>query len=147
MSPTNIIKDLIVNGTFDYGSTIDLNEYLSLFSIEPLQEKDAKDMTFPEVKKRWQEDALKELNVVDMARDALLKEGRYLQKQGDLLRVCIPSENQGRIDAYMSAGARKYKKAQVLLKNSPKDVIEQSGHTAARLMLAEKSAAKKYIRH
>ena len=142
-----IIQSLIDNGSLDYGSIIELDDFLSLFGVVQLDEARANNMEFDQIKENLKSDALKILSVVDTTRSILLKQGRYLQQQGKQLRVCLPSENIGRIESYHRAAQSKIRKANTLLKNSPREIVEASGNTAAKLMLQERSIQKKQLRH
>ena len=131
-------QSLDQSNMFDYGNVINRIELISLFGVHPLSEDKAETMKFEAVRKRIRDDELRELNVVDYIRRQLLQKGKYLSRDNDNYRVCVPSENASMADKYMRAATRKIRRARTLLKATPAEALLQSGNVASRLLIAEK---------
>lgn len=78
-------------------------------------------ITMPEVGTKADFDAatLAELDAVDSAKEVLLREGKYLKKEGGFYRILLPSENVEQVAAYHRAADRKLRRAQLLRSHSP----------------------------
>ena len=78
-------------------------------------------ITMPEVGTKADFDAatLAELDAVDSAKEILLREGKYLKKEGGFYRILLPSENIDQVARYHLAADRKLRRAQLLRSHTP----------------------------
>ena len=99
-----------LKGAFNYGGVIPQSEIYQLFEIE-----------IPETAtfKEFQEVQLKELSAVGYIREQLIKEGKYIKKDGVDYRVLLPSENAKQADLMLDSAKRKTRRAGTLLRTTP----------------------------
>lgn len=71
--------------------------------------------------KQFQQAELQELQIIGAIRDHLLRKGMYLKRDGENYRVLLPSENAAQIKRMNESAKRKYNRALLLEKNTPKD--------------------------
>ncbi|WP_292663282.1 hypothetical protein [Nitratifractor sp.] len=97
-------------GWFEYGTSIPAERYRELLGI-----------SYPKTGTKEEYDRLElaELSAIDFIREQLLKEGRFLKRDGEFYRILLPSENEIQIDAYMRNAQRKLSRAIKLGKNTP----------------------------
>ena len=92
----------------------------SIFTAESIREMAGITMPTTGTYKEFQEAELKELQVIGAIRDLLLNKGMYLKREGENYRVLLPSENADQIKRMNASASRKYKRALLLEKNTPK---------------------------
>lgn len=71
--------------------------------------------------KEFQQAQLDELQFVSTIRDHLLNQGMYLKREGEQYRVLLPSENAQQVKRMNESASRKYKRALLLEKLTPKE--------------------------
>lgn len=74
--------------------------------------------------KEFQQAQLDELQFVSAIRDHLLNQGMYLKREGEQYRVLLPSENAQQVKKMNESANRKYKRALLLEKLTPKESSE-----------------------
>lgn len=74
--------------------------------------------------------------------DKLLDMGKYLKKDGDTYRVLMPSENEGQVNAYISAGTKKLSRAERLHRSTPVNVSQMVSNTSNRIFSKQQRAKK-----
>jgi len=104
-----------LKGLFAYGQILPQAQIHELFEIKVPQKA-----TF----KEFQEVQLKELAVIGYIRDQLIKDGKYLKKDGVNYKVLLPSENANQADLMLESAKRKTRRASTLLRCTPKQVTE-----------------------
>ena len=105
-----IMEVMRARGWFEYGAVTPAEEFRALIGIR-----------YPETgtKERFDALELEELSAVDFIRVQLLKEGRFLKKDGSAYRILLPSENANQIRLYMQAAQKKLSRAIKLGKHTP----------------------------
>lgn len=85
--------------------------------------------------KEFQQAQLDELQFVSTIRDHLLNQGMYLKREGEQYRVLLPSENAQPVKRMNESASRKYKRALLLEKLTPKESSEpkQNSSVISRL--------------
>lgn len=85
--------------------------------------------------KEFQQAQLDELQFVSTIRDHLLNQGMYLKREGKQYRVLLPSENAQQVERMNESASRKYKRALLLEKLTPKESSEpkQNSSVISRL--------------
>lgn len=85
--------------------------------------------------KEFQQAQLDELQLVSTIRDHLLNQGMYLKREGEQYRVLLPSENAQQVKRMNESASRKYKRALLLEKLTPKESGEpkQNSSITSRL--------------
>lgn len=86
---------------------------------------------------------LKELSGVQQAREALLKQGKYLAAEGPDYRILTPAGNLLKIEAYESSAARKMRKAVTLAKATP-NATQEISQALARIQIRQASVSRKF---
>lgn len=81
--------------------------------------------------KEFQQAQLDELQFVSTIRDHLLNKGMYLKREGEQYRVLLPSENAQQVKRMNESASRKYKRALLLEKLTPKESSEPKQNTSA----------------
>jgi hypothetical protein len=107
---------LMQKGLLDYGSVFSADIIRSVAGVS-IPEKG----TF----KQFQDAQLAELQAVTAVRDELLKDGKYLKKDGENYRILLPSENAEQVRKMNDSADRKYKRAILLQKMTPKNAFEK----------------------
>jgi hypothetical protein len=99
--------------------------------------RDLADIKIPEkgTFKEFQEATLKELQIAGFIRDLLLKEGKYIKKEGEQYRVLFPSENLEQVKRMNESATRKYKRALLLQKTTPRTADEKPETTSSNLRM------------
>ncbi len=85
--------------------------------------------------KEFQQAQLDELQFVSTVRDHLLNQGMYLKREGEQYRVLLPSENAQQVKRMNESASRKYKRALLLERLTPKESSEpkQNSSVISRL--------------
>jgi hypothetical protein len=139
-----IVNSLRQQHLLDYGSVIKRQDLLQLFGIPIYTDDNIVGLNLEQIRSRLKNADLQELAVSDHIRRILLLEGKYFERNGDTYRVAMPSENAAMADNFMKAAQRKIRRARVLLKNTPGDIVETS-NLASRLLMAERSSGRTII--
>jgi hypothetical protein len=112
-----LFDNLLKNGLLDYGSVFEsqiIRDFAGIKTPERASFKVFQDIT------------LKELQIAGFIRDRLLQEGKYLKKDGDNYRILLPSENADQVKRMNESADKKYKRAILLQKMTPKEFAEKS---------------------
>lgn len=88
--------------------------------------------------------SLAELSAMDQVREALLGEGKYLAGSGDGYRILTPAENGAQVDRYLGQAQNKIRRARKLERTSPPMSDGQPSQLAARLMMADSGARRRF---
>lgn len=100
--------------------------------------------------KEFQQAQLDELQFVSTIRDHLLNKGMYLKREGEQYRVLLPSENAQQVKRMNESASRKYKRALLLEKLTPKESSEpkQNTSTLSRLRdIASRTTRQNLLMH
>lgn len=100
--------------------------------------------------KEFQQAQLDELQFVSTIRDHLLNQGMYLKREGEQYRVLLPSENAQQVKRMNESASRKYKRALLLEKLTPKESVEpkQNTSTLSRLRdIASRTTRQNLLMH
>jgi len=111
----DIFKIMQENKLFDYGNIIKQSEIHDIFSIKVPDVGTFKD---------FQDVQLLELGCIGFIREQLIKEGKYIKKEGTNYRVLLPSENAKQADEMYNQAKRKYTRADKLISCMPKELRE-----------------------
>ena len=141
----DIFDALLENGVFNYGETIETEHLLEYFGASVRTDEELECLPIDQLRMALETDRLVIVNIANNVRHRLLNRGRYLQQQKRIFRVALPSENRRFIQDYLDAGARKTKRAQLLLENSPIDpsAEKDNGKSRAALMQLVNERTKK----
>lgn len=113
-----------------YGAVIPRSEVFAVIGLE-----------IPEygTRRDFERAATDELEAMKPVRDTLLKEGKYVKKDGDFYRVLLPSQNAEQIRSYMEVADRKLKRAMTLSKATPGEHKDMHDTTDTRLRMKRES--------
>lgn len=98
-------------------------------------------LEFPEsAPKRVYDDlSLKELSAIDYVRNILLGQGKYLEANGQMYRICLPSENRIHVERYMKSADKKLKRAGRLSRSTPPSATGAPTQDGVRMHLKQTS--------
>ena len=111
-------------GVLEYGSTMTRESLLAWWSVKPVTDDELENMRPSVIRKRLQEDSLKELAVADFVRSQLMKDGKYFYCENGAYRVALPSENASIAEKYIRQSKRKLSKASRLISTTPKEFMQ-----------------------
>lgn len=81
--------------------------------------------------KEFQQAQLNELQFISAVRDNLLNKGMYLKREGEQYRVLLPSENAEQCKRMNASADRKYTRAILLEKLTPKEVNQEQKYNSS----------------
>ena len=143
----NLIQKMVDNGEFDYGATMPKVALLASFGVEKTQDSDLANLSIPQVRKVIQREALEEVDIITFVRKGLMDFGRYLDVNGDTVRVALPSENKEFIRRYQDAAKRKLSMAQRLLQATDPTHLGPQDNAAIRQLRQQDSLKRQQRRH
>jgi hypothetical protein len=126
----DIVSWFRANKLDQYGAVIRRTDILSFADIE-----------VPAVgtMKEFEQIALLEVGITQYLRDLLLKEGKYLKKDGDFYRILLPSQNLQQIQSYMRSADKKLRRARILSVNTPVQHQDIADNLKVRIHMKEQS--------
>ena len=127
--------ELQQRGLLEYGSVIDTDTVHELLGLQ-----------VPETgtRQQFRKLELAELAAIDYVREQLLKVGKYITSTPSGYRVLLPSENAAQIDLYLSAAARKIRRARMLSQTTPAEHQPGASQTNARAEMMQSSLDSRY---
>lgn len=125
-------------GLITYGSHISNTWLYSIVGIT---------MPVTGTRTQFQTLALRELGIVEYARNKLLDQGMYMKSTGTGYRILLLSENADQIEIYRRAAAKKLNRARKLAKSSPIAAFQGINNPLPAIMAARKSIRKKAVKN
>ena len=135
-----LVEQLMLDNQFDYGNILPRIDLLDALNVHPLTELEAEGMSFSELQDRIKGDALDELNAINVIRNLLLGHGKYLEKNKENYRVCLPSENLAQANRWQKQAKLKISKSMKLLIGTKTESINDRNILANQLLLLERKA-------
>ena len=107
------------SGMFRYGAIMPIDDFLAIFEYQRLTDDDLDGLAISDIRSRISSEALDILGIFTRFREIMLKRGKWLVRDGEVIRVPLASENAAFATKYFHAAAKKVAKAEKLQKASP----------------------------
>ena len=128
-------SELQQRGLLEYGSVIDTDTVHELLGLQ---------VPDTGTRQQFRRIELAELAAIDHVREQLLKAGKYITGTPSGYRVLLPSENAAQIDLYLSAAARKIRRARLLAQTTPIEYQPGANQSNVRAEMMQSSLDSRY---